>query len=388
MVLEQDTFQTRQGVTNKSNNENEIKITNSIERRNLFFMNRPECLHMPALYEGEQAQISWGMVKPDSNYIVERVFNESFIQALTGCTWDNFDSINEPWSRIDQADLNWHQIETRTGKGQNWERLDYEQSSWSQLENHSYTWQQLETQEISFEIFNGPGVRRSGIEQGCTWLELDELNKNWICLEKPGYTWAEWENETLPGISWDSIESRWLTFNEWEEKGFTFHEWDTQKQIEQHRGMTDSIPIDATNVMYRIKAYDSKSNESDYITTSQLPVIPIFYRSNTIEYPVKAGKRYVVLLKAQEVIGLEKVRMNLRYNPYLLELTSLAAGSPRRITEPGNYPEENLRIYSSTPGKLWFQSTRQLSQNECFSGSIALVEFIARGTGSAAVSLF
>ncbi|WP_124068214.1 hypothetical protein [Clostridium sp. E02] len=350
-------------------------------------MNRPECLHIPTLYEGEQAQISWGVVEADRNYIVERVFNESFLQALTGCTWDNIDSTNESWSGLDQTERNWQQIETKTGKGQNWERLDYAQSSWSQLENDFDTWQQLESREISFEIFNGSGARRFGIEQGCTWLELDELKKDWFSLENQGHTWAEWENETLPGISWESIESRWLSFNEWEEKEFTFHEWDTQKQIEQHRGMTDSIPIGSANAMYRIKAYDNKSDESDYLTTSQLPVIPIFYRNNTMEYPVKAGKRYIVLLKAQDVIGLEKVRMNLRYNPYLLELINLAVGNQRRITEPGIYPEENLRIYSSIPGKLWFQSTRQLSKNECFSGSIALVEFIARGTGSAAVTL-
>ncbi|MTK09182.1 MAG: hypothetical protein F8N38_19125 [Hungatella sp.] len=350
-------------------------------------MSRPECLHIPTLHEGEQAQISWGVVKADTNYIVERVFNESFLQALSGCTWENLDSTKESWSRHDQSDLNWQQIESRTGKGQNWERLDYEQLNWLQLENHSYTWQQLESLEISFEIFKGLGTKRPGIEQGCTWLELDELNKDWISLENFEQTWAESENMTLPGISWESINSRWLTFNEWEEKGCTFRELDTQKQIEEHRGMTDSIPIGVSNATYRIKEYDMKGDESDYLSTEQMPVIPIFYRSSTMEYSVKDGKRYVVLLKAHEVIGLEKIRMNLRYNPYLLELTSFAAGSEKRITEPGNYPEENLKIYSSIPGKLWFQSTRQLSKNECFSGSIALVEFVAKGTGSAEVSL-
>ena len=282
---------------------------------------------------------------------------------------------------------NWQQIETKTGKGEHWERLDYEQLSWLQFENHSYTWQQLENLDISFEIFNGLGVERTGIEQGRTWLELDELNETWSSLEIPGHSWQEGELVTLPGLSWESINSRWLTFNEWEEKGLTFHELDTQKQIEKHRGMTDSISIGASNAMYRMKAYDTQGNESEYLTTAQLPVIPVFYRNSTMEYPVKAGNRYVVLLKAQEVSGLEKIRMNLRYNPYLLELTNLAAGSLKSITKPGNYPEENLRIYSSIPGNLWFQSTRQLSQNECFSGSIALAEFFAKGTGNAEVLL-
>lgn len=351
-------------------------------------MKRPECLHIPTLYEGEQVQISWGAVEADEKYTLERLFNETFLQALSGCTWDNYDSSNEPWSSHDQASLNWHQIDTRTGKGQHWERLDYEQLSWSQLENLSFTWQQLESRDISFEIFRGSGVELPGIEQGRTWLELDELNKTWSCQEKSENSWDEEEKVTLPGISWEGIDSRWLTFNEWERKGFNFHELDSQKQIEEHQGLIDSIPIGASNAMYRIKAYAPNGDKSDFLETAQLPVIPIFYRSSTMEYPVKAGERYTVLLKAQEVSGLDRIHMKLKYDPYLLELNNFAAGGLKSITKPGSYPEENVNIYSIIPGNLRFQSTRQLSQNECFSGSIALVEFVAKGTGSAVISLF
>jgi hypothetical protein len=351
-------------------------------------MNRTKCLHIPLLYEGEQAQISWGAVESDVNYTLERLFNESFSQALSGCTWDNFDSSNESWSSHDEVFLNWHQIETRKGKGQHWERLDYEKSSWSQLENHSYTWQQLESRDISFEIFRGLGVELSGMEQGRTWLELDELNNTWSCLEKSEYSWDEEEKLTLPGISWESIDSRWLTFNEWERKGLNFYELDSQKQIEEHRALIDSIPIGASSAMYRVKIHDSNGDESDYLETAQMLVIPIFYRSSTMEYPVKAGKRYTVLLKAQEVSGLDRIHMKLKYDPYLLELNNFVAGGLKCITKPGSYPEENVSIYSSIPGNLRFQSTRQLSPNECFSGSIALVEFMAKGTGSAVISLY
>lgn len=350
-------------------------------------MNRPECLHIPLLHEGEQAQISWGAVEADENYTLERIFNESFLQALTGYTWDNFDSLDESWSSHDHGALNWHHIETITGKGQHWERLDYDQLSWSQFESHSCTWQQLECRDISFEIFKGPGIELSGIEHGRTWLELDELNNTWSSQEKSENTWDDWEKVTLPGLSWESIESRWLTFNEWERKGLNFNELDSQKQIEEHRGLIDSIPIGASKAMYRIKGYGPNGDESDYLETAQLPVIPIFYRSSTMEYPVKAGNRYTVLLKAQEVSGLDKIHMKLKYDPYLLELTNFAVGGLKSITEPGSYPEENVKIYSSIPGNLRFQSTRQLSQDECFSGSIALVEFVAKGTGSAVISL-
>lgn len=341
----------------------------------------------PPLHEGETAQISWGAIDADTNYLVERIFNESFSQALSGYTWDNFDSTNEPWSKYDQDVLSWYQIESRTGMGQHWERLDYEQLSWSQIEADAHTWQQLESREINFEIFRGPGVERTGVEQGCTWLEFDGLNKTWSSLELTGHSWKEGEMVTLPGLEWEDINARRLTFDEWEKKGLTFRELDTHKRVEKHRGMTDTVSIGAANAMYRIKAYNQDGEESDYLTTAQLPVIPVFYRNCIINYPVKAGKRYLVLLKAGEVRGLDKIHMSLHYNQYLLELSDFTSGSLKNVTKPGNYPEECLRIHSSVPGKVWFQSTKPLGQNECFSGAIALVEFIAKGTGTATISL-
>jgi len=178
-----------------------------------------------------------------------------------------------------------------------------------------------------------------------------------------------------------------MTFDDWEKKELTFQELEEQLRAEKHRGMTDSVPIGAANATYRIKAKSSNDEDSDYLTTSQLPVIPIFYRDSVMEYPVKAGKRYRILLKAQDIYGLDKVRMNLRYNPYLLELNDFSAFSSKKIVAAGDYQAEQLRIYSSVPGKVWFQSTKSVKSGECFTGSISLVDFIAKGTGVATVSL-
>lgn len=350
-------------------------------------MNQPECLHIPTLHEGKEAQTSWGLVENDKNYLLQRIFNQTFSHALSGYNWDNFDSTDAPWSQYDQAALNWNQIEIKTGKGQHWERLDYDRLNWSQIEKQSFTWHQTENREIDFEIFKGPGTEQPDIEKGCTWLELDELDKAWSSLEESIYSWKEGERITLPGITWESIDSRWLTFKEWETKDLTFQEYEKQKYIEEHRGMKDFIPIGASSAMYRIKSLDLEE-ESDYLITEPMPVIPIFYRNSKREYPVKSGNRYVVLLRAHEVTGLEKIRMNLRYNPYLLRLTNFAANGLNKITQPGNYPEEKIIIYSSTPGNTRFQSTRQLRENECFSGSIALVELVAIGNGNAELSLY
>lgn len=348
-------------------------------------MNKPECLHIPTLLEGRTAQINWGAQK-DTNYILERVFNEPFSQAFSGYTWDNIDTLGESWYTYDQDALNWSQIETRTSKGRNWERLDYEQSDWTQIENRAQTWKQLESQEINFEIYRGPGSGRASFWEADTWQAFDALDQAWNSLELIGRSW-DGTSPSSPGLSWDSLDAAWLTFHEWEEKGLTFDELDHRKHEEEHRGMTDVVPVGARNATYRIKATDRAGAESDYLTTLELPVIPVFYRSGTVEYPVQAGKRYVILLRAEEVIGFGQIPMNLCYNQYLLELTSLAADSRRNVTKPGVYPEEHVTIYSSVPGKVRFQSTRPSEPDECFSGAVTVAEFIARGTGTAAISL-
>ena len=350
-------------------------------------MKKPECLHIPTLYEGENAEIRWEALETDTNYIVERIFNETFSQALSGYTWGNLDTLGESWSHYDQEALNWNQIETRTGKGRNWERHDYEQLTWSQIEETYQSWKQLEIQEISFEIYQGPGAKIMDITQVHNWLEFDGLGRTWSSLEMDMLSWQEAESGVLPGLAWESIEARWLTFDEWEQKGLTFQELEGQLRGQKHRSMTDVVPIGAVNAMYQMKAKSSNGEESDYVTTTQLPVIPIFYRDGVMEYPVKAGKRYRILLRAQDVYGLDKVRMNLRYNQYLLELNDFSAFSSNKIIAAGEYQAEQLRIYCSVPGNVWFQSTRSLNSGECYTGSISLVDFIATGTGVAAVSL-
>lgn len=348
---------------------------------------QPEYLHIPTLYEGEPTQIGWGVGGAEADYIVERVFNESFSQALAGQSWDNIDTINESWSRYDQDALPWYQIEGRTGIGQTWERLDYEQLSWPQIEGRSQTWQQLEKKEISFEIFRGQGVEKNGIEQGRTWLELDGQYASWSGLEAAQHSWHEGEKITLPGLPWDGIEARWMTFGEWEQKGLTFHELDTQAGAKRNQELTDFIPIGAKNASYRIKARHADGRESGFLSADQMSIIPIFYRSSEMMYPVSAGKRYRIFINAQDIRGLDRVRMNLRYDPYLLELTDFAAHHPGKGLKLGHYPAEQLILHSHVPGKVWFQSTKTLGPDECFSGMITLMEFTAKKSGWTAISL-
>lgn len=351
-------------------------------------MNQPQCLHIPTLYEGEIAPIVWGATRDDDNYILERIFDDTFLQALSGQTWANIDSIHEPWSQYDQEALNWWQIEAKTGKGRSFEQLEYNHLNWQQIEGKSLNWQQMELLDMSFEIFRGSGTEYNRYERGCLWYEFDSLNKSWQVLEANSYSWNELELVTFPGLSWDSVEARWLNFAEWEQKGKTFQELETIKAVEKHRGMTDYIPIGAKKAMYRIKSYHANGEESDYLTTDQVPVIPIFYRSSEVNYPVTAGNSYYVLLAAEDISGLDRIRMNLRYHQHLLELVSMSAHSKENVLKAGIYQNEHLELYSHLDGVMWFQSTRPVKAGESYSGTIALAKFTAKGTGIAAVSLY
>ena len=350
-------------------------------------MKRPECYHISPLYEGQDVLTAWGVNDAETNYIIERVFNESFSQALTGYTWDNLDSSDESWEVRDRSGQNWHQLDTRIGRGRSWERRDYDGFTWARLDDSGYTWKESDNLEISFEIFRGRGNENHKIGKGRTWTELDLHMDTWSGMAMTGHTWAEAELVTLPGLSWDCLESMWLTCEEWEGRELTFAELEHLVPADVHQSMTDTVPIGAENAMYRIKALGPEGEESDYLTTLQQPVTPIFYRKGTAEYPVEAGKRYLIALRADEVCGLDKVRLTLRYDPHLLELVSVAADSKWPVAAPGNYPEEQVRIDSMEPGKVWFQSTKLLEPEESFSGLITVVELRAKGWGRAAVSL-
>ena len=352
-------------------------------------MKQPECLHIPLLYEGENARIDWEMVDQADGVVIERTFNQTFEEALSGYSWENSDSLLKTWSGWDQEELSWKQIEARTGWGRSWEHLDYDGLSWSQIEAKDSTWTRFEHQDTGFEIFRGMGTKGLGSEQGRTWNELDASEKTWSRIEADNLSWTEWEYVTLSGLSWEGLDSRWQTFEECEGEDLTFEEWEALSSTGEHRAMTDSIPIGAVSAMYRIKSYsESEGVESSYLTTSQLPVIPIFYRSGTLEYPVKAGRNYRILLAAEDVYGLERVPMNVKYHPDVMELKNFSAISEDRIKGAGSYGEARLTIESkSAEGRIRFQSTRSLGQDQGFSGSIAIVELTAKRTGKATIVL-
>lgn len=333
------------------------------------------------------APIHWGAAYNADGYIVERNFNESFNQALLGYSWQNLNNLNKTWEEFEAYYFTWVQLETQTGLGAAWEMLEYKQLNWSQIEAKIDTWTQLENLPISFEIFKGLGTEVKGTDQGRTWYELDQFAITWSEIENLMQSWQEWEAVTLSGLSWEHIAAMWRTFAEWDAMGLTFTEWEALNAPSEFRGFTDYIPIGAKTAIYRIRSYNKAGETSTDLTTDTLPIIPIFYRENTVDYPVKAGKHYRFLLRAEDVYGLEKIRMKFRYHPDWMELTNLVAHSTNQVIKAGDYPNEHLKIYSNINGDIWFQSTRQLADQECFSGAIALVEFIARKSGKTALSL-
>ena len=232
--------------------------------------------------------------------------------------------------------------------GRTWENLDnYAGLTWSQFEAQNLTWQQFELQSPSFEIFRGPGTA----EQGSTWTELDDEKLTWPQFEAKNLTWDQFEHLLL------------------------------------HRSTMDAIAIGAKTAIYRIKAYAADGSESPFLTGSQLPVTPIFYRADSTQWQVTNGTRYWVLIEGENLRDLDRVPLTFRYSVDKLRLESFMAQLPGQQTAPGNYPAACLQINAAYQGEVQFSSTRQIPAGANWSGCITLIQFVAIGSGPAEVSL-
>ena len=310
-------------------------------------MIRPDCLHIPTLYEGAPAQISWAVPDYAAGYILERQFNQTFEQA--------------------------------SAPGRTWESLGYEGLTWTQIEAKDLSWSQFELLPPSFEIFRGMGIPVIGPELGRIWQELDQENLTWAQIEAKDQTWEQFEKTTNPGISWEGWDARWLNWDELEGLDLTWNQIEQQTSEEEHRAASDQIPFGTKSAQYRIKAYDQAGAESDCLTASLLPVIPVFKRDNQITFPVTANKTYYLQINGQGIRSFAGIELTLTYPSNQLRLDSF---SPRQ----GNTAAKPV-ITSQTNGELRFTCTGTIPAGKEWSGLVTLLQFTALTSGTATITL-
>ena len=351
-------------------------------------LSRPKCLHIPTLQEGEPANLSWAVVNGAAGYIVERQFNKTFEEASRGRTWSQLESPRKTWEQFEVKRLTWEQFEDLyspahiiydgignvvpgPAQGRTWSQLEGEDFYWDRVENKDLTWDQIECL---------PSI-------GKPWIELERKRLTWAEFEAKRLTWREFERLISLGMTWDVLDAHWLNWNEFEDKDLSWDEFERLIDDRDHRGITDHIKVGSETAMYQIRAYDAAGTESKNLTSNLRPITPIFNREAAFSWQVNAGERYRVLIEGENLRNIERVPLRFRFEREILALEDFIVHIPGKQTRPGIYPLAHLRIDASFSGEVHFRSTRPVGRRESWSGCITYIEFIARRTGMAEVSL-
>lgn len=308
----------------------------------------PQCLHVYDLKEDEPAQIIWGLVEGAEGYILERQFNQTFEQAMAGRTWENLDAEGKSWAAIEQDALTWEELEELPTLGRIWESIDAEKLTWDEIESKGYAWSQWGLLPLSSLIYRGPGTAM----QGTIWRIVDDDALSWDMIQAKNRTWGEWEN------------------------------------TEDHSGITDEIPIGIQSAIYRVAAYASLGEISEYLTGSLAPVTPIFYREDSTQLQVIQGMRYRLQINGEQLKDMDRVPLALKYNSKILVLEDFIVHNPGKQTNPGIYPYAHLQIENAIPGEVKFKCIRQALAGKDWSGCVTIMDFVANQTGLAEITLY
>lgn len=233
---------------------------------------------------------------------------------------------------------------------------------------------------------------------GRTWASLDAESKTWTQIALDGLSWEQfealptlgrtWGNMDCLGLGWDQIETQDLTWDQWalQPPSQEIYRGPGTAEAEQRRSAMDAIPIGARTAIYRVAAYDG-GGQSDFLSSDMTPVIPIFDRENTLQWPVNKGEHTYLFIWGSQLQDTEHVPLTFRYDTGVLSLEDFAAHISGTQTEAGRYPLVRLNILESVPGRIRFKRVGSPEPGEYWSGCITVVHFIARRTGLAEAQL-
>lgn len=148
-----------------------------------------------------------------------------------------------------------------------------------------------------------------------------------------------------------------------------YYETDCKK----HLACTDTVPYYQKNVTYRLKAYNS-TDESKYLESLSIPIIPVFYREDNISFSVVQGKTYYIQLCAQRISAFEDIWMSLKYPEEKIALEKMVHTSV-------------LGNSVHTPGEISFQCKKDIPETREWSGLVLVITVKAMTTGKVQVTL-
>lgn len=270
-------------------------------------LEKPSCLHVPPLYEEALAQLYWEEVDNADGYELDRSFDEDFISALSGFTWQNIQDYGLAWQGLEQRDRSWKDLAELPTKGPTWENLSLLDHDWQAIDQPGQSWLELQRTNEHRTIFKGEGKKVPGPDQGLTWVDIESealswsdmrdfdyqwedfqlvpsIGQNWHQLERKSYSWEDFANSLLTwyalghltpyGLSWNTLNAKWLAWQEGEEKNLSWEDFESlPADMKTHRSHTLDIPLYKKQAIFRVRAYNEETH-SDYLTTDMIGTLP------------------------------------------------------------------------------------------------------------------
>ncbi len=392
-------------------------------------LTKPKFIYIPPLYEEGTATVSWENTDKNANYELDAVFNETFDEASAGMSWTAINNADWSWQSQEGPNaLSWSDIAALPAQGLSWQALDFMGRTWAEWDGDpAATWLWMEQHAPIFTIYRGAGEDVPAPDQGLHWAAIDAApwtwanqegpdalswkeisllpsvglnwgqhdsnNLTWSLFEQTYDNWSDFEKQAARGISWASFEARQLDWNAIErlgadENGLSWYEWEhLQPDSQTHKGFETQIPLNAKTAMLRLRAYDD-TEYSEYITSSLLPVIPIFYREDAVELDVVQGKTYWFEIVCDDIQTFSKVAINLEYSNGELALTDTSAQTSIPLADSDTVLLSHLEIVTQTNGQVQFKCNQSIPDGEKWSGLITVMEFKALKTGKTQIKMF
>lgn len=282
--------------------------------------NRPACLHIPELHEGSPATVSWAKVNETDEYEIECAFDESFSNLERGVTWGEMHDLDKTWFQIGDT-LPWDDP-SLSAYGTAWYGIQSGNISWADGEYNGFNWGELHKLPPRFTVYKGEGDTFGAHEDGGGWENLNAKSLDWSEVHDVVPTWQGLDNCGKCGV--------------------------------KHLYYTAQMPINKKTVSFRARARKSDGTVGDYITSAQLPIIPIFYRNDIIEINAEKGDDFYLQLHTRHVESDLGVPLTLDYSPYYLRLSESLPHLSYGM-HMGDDFDISLKRFSQKEGRIKFQ---------------------------------
>lgn len=352
-------------------------------------INAPTCLHIPNLYEDDNALLSWESVDGANGYRLECVFDEGFESASQGLAWGNIQAYGDTWADIKARGLTWEGLSKLPSKGISWNDVMFSGFTWGQIADAGVTWKDIQTMPARFAIYDGYGYKIPGPDMGRSWEDIRDSGITWEELRDKGISWQDISflpPTTARGLSWDCIKARNISWGDIAARGMTWEEWKSQTDARIHHAHDVKIPRGKKCVYYRVQSHND-TESSDYMASKRITIIPIFYREDIADFSVVKGKRYMIQIYAKGIKSFKGIGMTLEYTPSRLMLDELSYNVQNGQGKSRSMPLM-LDIGIPRDGTLIFKCGRTDDDNTKLSAVAAQAIFTATETGGASVKIY